>query len=237
MRSFKRWLSERTYSEGSGDDVRAICMELAGGKNLLLNWQYLAEVMRNVGNDLKADYIERFIQRNSSEYWRNQPPTEISDPLDGLRNDDRRAANNMINRGIEGFCTPDGQMRDPSGVTTRPSITARVMAGPPSSEAGAVARCLIPFTESTINGAKSRQMGLSQYVGDGLRSDMLSFQEAAFNYPTGRRPLGPNRDLLLNSVREAIDGKHPGVVSVNENPFYVHVNNDIENYPMMLLRI
>lgn len=229
--NFKEWLLKED-TQG----VQSIFTEISNGRNLLLNWTSLLDSMKEIGNDVKADYLDSYIRRNQ-EAWESQAPDSRMSPIQGLSLGDQRATRNMIVSGTTGFCTPDDPFRyqNFTAGAMKPRVTANVPFG------GELFKIWIPVADSVVNSAIRSQMGVAQYLRDSLGPGQVDLSSSRINYAydSQRARISFANDLetlteIRGAVSRALESRKLDIFEINFQHRHLVVSGDIEEYQYML---
>lgn len=235
--NFKQWLLKED-TQG----VKSIFTEISNGRNLLLNWTSLLDSMKEIGNDVKADYLDSYIRRNQ-EAWEAQAPDSRMSPIQGLSLGDQRATRNMIVSGTTGFCTPDDPTRYQFFTGDRkpwPFLrTVRVTANVPFGEQ--LFKLWIPVADSVVNSAIRSQMGVAQFLRDSVRPEQVDLGGSRIvdSYDNQRSRISFANDLdtlteIRGAVSRALESGKLDIFEINFQHRHMVVSGDIEEYQYML---
>ena len=213
----------------SKQDVINICEKLAENVDPEMHWDMLASIMEQVGNDLKAQFIRTVIDGIS----RDQNPAS----------NDQRFARKLIESGLKGFCCPDG----PQNFDNYMSGKFKPMLGATAHVGWRMINCRIPVHKSIVESAIASQMGVSQFFGKHVSPEQLDLGAISIvrSYQSERRASDGEEPETLPEVLEVIsrivteDLKSKSYSKVwrhHEPDVYFFVEQDIENYPAMIVR-
>lgn len=241
MQGFKLFL------ENTSVDVSSLCAKIMENKDGVLNFNILADLLDDLDNKPKADYIRKLLELNT-DYLESG----------NILSHKALALLVLAYSGRKGFCTPLGIENYEaweSGEKT-PSVGFRITLQEidrvplyQNQPTFIMGKC--PFTNSVCQTAANKQMGVGQSLNENFNASQFNFAEIEINH-AHTWPDEPgeysqvihdtrylrNEQVLMGveeRIRQCInDGMLQCLDSKFENrKFYTTIYNDLESYSQL----